>query len=207
MLLMPRTGSTFCEGVISRAMPTAMMHSTSCNQIIGGFTKHNYRGAMPVEYKDHQVVGVKRDVLDLWASWYFYGMWSELFRDRIESGWAWPFNILFEEYYEGVESDGRKIIKADDSGGFAGDFYNAMFADSFGNVEDVRFLDFAKLDLEIYHLLKNYGHDDRRILVEPPMNANLLRHGQPWKCVINKETAESILESEKNGILNKGDDS
>ena len=195
MLLMPRTGSSFCEEVISRVMPTAMMHSTPAIEM-DGFTKHNHRNYMPVDYKLHPVVGVKRNVLDLWVSWYFYGMWDTLFHSE-----PWPGDISFDKYYRTIESDGRKYIGNNASGGFAGDFYNAMFADSNGKVEDVRFLDFSELNFEVYRLLKECGYDDERILVEPPHNNDTYRCGRHWDSVISEETAELILESEKNGIL------
>jgi len=195
MLLMPRAGSTFCERVITRTMPTAMMHATPAIwATIGGFTKHNYRGEMPLEYKFHQVVGVKRNVLDLWASWYFYEMWDEMFDNNV----PWPGNVSFEEYYRTVENTGRKLVRASSASGFARDFYEAMF----GNVGDVRFLDFSSLNLEVYRLLKEYGHEDKRILAEPPMNADTCRNGRHWDSVISKDMAELILESEKGGILN-----
>jgi len=181
MLQFPRTGTVFCQSMIVGKLPKAEMHLSH-----GIWSRHNYRCEIPRWWKDLPVVGVKRDMLDLWASWYCSGVVVS--------------SVLFEDYYSHINEIGGKVRYGEQckgSGGFMKKYHNLMFADRNGNTDDVRFLDFANLNQEIYNLLVEYGHDDPAILTSSPENVGKNRDGRARKDIISPDLAKVIVKDEE----------
>jgi len=146
----------------------------------GPWDKHNHRCDIPPEWKDLPVVGVERDVLDLWASWYYAGIAIN--------------ETTFEDYYRRINEIGGNVKQVSKgTGGFMRKYRHAMFRNGQDNIDDVLFLDFKKLNQEIYLLLKGYGHNDSSILESPPLEVGVERAGKPWEGIISPLMAGLIL--------------
>lgn len=184
MLQFPKTATAFLDSVIVGKMPLAEKHLYP-----GRWGKHNYRSEIPRWWEGLPVVGVRRNVFDLWASWYFAGV--------VAVGFP---NVSFEDYYRRVNDNGGRIRYGEQckgSGGFMRKYHNLMFASKDGGVDDVRFLDFANLNQELYNLLAEYGYDDSEILTKQPIGVGRNRNGRPWQDIISSDLAGVIVKDEK----------
>lgn len=184
MLQFPKTATTFLDSVIVGKVPLAEKHLYP-----GRWGKHNYRSEIPRWWEDLPVIGIRRNVLDLWASWYFAGV--------VTVGFP---NVSFEDYYRRVNDNGGRIRYGEQckgNGGFMRKYHNLMFADKNGSTGDVRFLDFANLNREVYDLLAEYGHNDPEILTILPIGVGKKRNGRPWTDIINPDLANVIIKEEE----------
>jgi len=178
LLQFPRTATRFCKSVIVGKIPEAKEYWGD-----GPWNKHNYRHGIPQEWKHLPVVGVKRDILDLWASWYCAGIAIN--------------EKSFEDYYRRINEIGGNIGDECKGGnGFMRKYRNVMFRNGQENIDDVLFLDFEKMNQEIYMLLKGYGHDDPSILNKPPVEVGVERAGKPWEEIIDPLLADEIIRGE-----------
>jgi len=184
MLHFPRSGTAFCDKAVVGRLPGAEIYNNS-----GRWGRHNYRFEIPAWWSDVPIIGVKRDVFDLWASWFLTRLAA--------NGLA---GDTFGEYYEGVNRTGGQVRHGEQckgTGGFMRKYRKVMFGDRYGNMDDVLFLDIKNLNLELYELMKSYGHDDPSILQAEPVNVGAQRAGKSWKKIIPVDMVEQILKDEE----------
>lgn len=173
-LLMPRTGSTFCEDVLMARAHGSQRYFDHPSER----TKHNWHTDIPAEYQGLPIFGVRRDPLDLWASWYM-DMWQNVTRESFEAYYA-EIVRLYEQF--GVTKPNGK--------GFMATYYSLMFP------SEAEFLDFADLNGEMCRLLERFDYPSKGVKDWPAKNIGDKRRGKHWSEIIPPHITEEIRRTE-----------
>lgn len=179
-LQLPRSGSTFVGNRILKAIPDAFAYEETIAKRRRG--AHNFYTDIPEEHAHLPRYGVKRGILNWWASCYTlirgHGSNRRMARES------------FEAYYNDVNRWTAETLEIDSAPdfGFNREYRKAMFGDGQTTI-------FSLVDLseKLGKLLAPYSAD-----YDPtPIDGGSLRLGKHWKHFIPPELADKIKEDEK----------